>query len=103
MPLLSTVRSKRGTFLPANPLFRRIIPLFRLRACFQVNNWHRSCFKERNHAGPAAKRKIPCFFRCYQRISPFRAQADALPSAPLAHYIDRAVREGGYGDKWASE
>jgi hypothetical protein len=26
-----------------------------------------------------------------------------LPSPPLKPYIPRAAREGGYGDKWASE
>ena len=38
-----------------------------------------------------------------RQVRPNRPVRPPLPSPPFCPYIQAAVREGGYGDKWASE
>jgi hypothetical protein len=103
MPLLSTVRFKSRN-VPAGkcavPSNYSAVPIARLCSSKQLASL---MFQGKKPCRTGRKTKNPLFFPLLPADSPFRAQADALPSAPLAHYIDRAVREGGYGDKWASE
>jgi hypothetical protein len=54
---------------------------------------------------PLTKPKTAC--RLPEQASGFSPELTLvpppLPSPPLSPYIPSAAREGGYGDKWASE